>query len=76
MEETTMERIPHINDGSLTSLGRLGSGAETGEKNGRSTSRATPRRHGSVSSGRENDAGQPYRMSYLRSQGMPEKQMS
>jgi hypothetical protein len=47
-----------------------------GEKKRGSKGRAAPRRHGSIFSGHENDAGRPYLMPYLRSQDMPEKQMS
>jgi hypothetical protein len=76
MEEAIMERIPYIYDGSLTGLWRFGSGVDTGETNGRSTSRSATRRHGCVFGGHENDAGRPFVMSYPRSQGIPEKQIS
>jgi hypothetical protein len=65
MEETAMERTPGIVDDSVADPGFVGSSADTGKENGSGTSRTTPRRHGGVFSGYENEKGQRYLISYV-----------
>jgi hypothetical protein len=76
MEETAMEHTPGIDDDSIADPGFVGSSSDTGKEYGSGTSRTTPRRHGGVFSEYENEEGQRYLISYLVSQGMPDKQVS
>jgi hypothetical protein len=76
MAETAKERIPGIHDDSIADTRIRRSGINTGEENGTGKSRTTPGHRRSVFSGCENDEGQQYLISYLVSQGMPDKQVA